>query len=94
MGGAHTTSYVTVKKDGSDRYFPENLQHKYAKRPAWMFHGCIVGGTKGPGIFWEKECGNINSVSYNTHILSEVQAYMEVNSGLSFMQDNAPAHRS
>jgi hypothetical protein len=25
MGGPFTTSYVTVKKDGSDRYLPENL---------------------------------------------------------------------
>ena len=55
MGGAHTTSYVTVKEDGSDRYLPENLQHKYSKVPAWMFYGSIVGGRRGPGIFWEKE---------------------------------------
>jgi hypothetical protein len=55
MGEAHTTSYVTVKEDGSDRFLPENLQHKYSKGPAWMFHGCIVGGKKGPAVFWEKE---------------------------------------
>ena len=36
-GGAHTVSFVTVKEDGSDRYLPENLQHKYSKLPAWMF---------------------------------------------------------
>jgi hypothetical protein len=94
MGGAHTTSYVTVKKDGSDRYNLENLQHKYSRAPAWMFHGMIVGGKKGPGIFWEKEWGNINSASYNTHVLSEIQAFMEANPGLIFMQDNAPSHRS
>jgi hypothetical protein len=34
MGGLFTTSYVTVKKDGSNRYLPENLQHKYSKKPA------------------------------------------------------------
>ena len=34
MGGAHTTSYVIVKQDGSDRYLPENLQQKYSKGPA------------------------------------------------------------
>ena len=55
MGGAHTASYVTVKENGSDRFLLENLQRKYSKAPAWMFHGCIVGGKKGPGIFWEKE---------------------------------------
>jgi hypothetical protein len=94
MGGAHTTSYVTVKEDGSDRFLPENLQHKYSKAPAWMFHGSIVGGRKGPGIFWEKEWGNINSASYDLHILSRIQIFMEENPGLIFMQDNAPAHRS
>jgi hypothetical protein len=51
MGGAHTTSYVTVKEDGSDRYWPQNVQHKYSKKPAWMFHGTIVGGRKDPGLF-------------------------------------------
>ena len=34
MGGAHTTSYVTVRKDGLDRYWPVNLQHKYSRAPA------------------------------------------------------------
>lgn len=55
MGGPFTTSYVTVKPDGSGRYLPENLQHKYSKVLAWIFHGSIVRGKKGPGIFWEKE---------------------------------------
>lgn len=55
MGGAHTISYVTVKEDRSDRYNIENCIHKYSKAPAWMFHGCIVDGKKGPSLFWEKE---------------------------------------
>ena len=55
MGGAHTTSYVTIKKNGSDQYLPENLQHKYSKEPAWMFHDSIVEGKKGSVIFWEKQ---------------------------------------
>ena len=93
-GGAHTTSYVTVKKDGSDRYLSENLQHKYSKAPAWMFYGVIVGGKKGPAIFWEKEWGSIDSAGYDLHILSVIQTYMEANPGLIFMQDNAPSHQS
>lgn len=40
-GGAHTTSYVTAKEDESDRYLESNVQHKYSKAPAWMFHGTI-----------------------------------------------------
>jgi hypothetical protein len=55
MGGAHTRSYVTVKEDSSDRFDLECLQHKYYKLPAWMFHGVIVMGGKGPAIFWEKD---------------------------------------
>jgi hypothetical protein len=37
FGGAHTNSYVTVLKDGSDRLLSECLRHKYSKLPAWMF---------------------------------------------------------
>jgi hypothetical protein len=50
-GGTYTVLYVTVKEDGSDRYNTNNVTHKYSKAPAWMFHGTIVGGKKGPGIF-------------------------------------------
>jgi len=59
-----------------------------------MFHGSIVGGRKGPGIFWEKERGTITSKSYNIHILLEIQAFIQTNPSLIFMQDNAPTHRS
>jgi hypothetical protein len=51
MGGAHTGLYVTVFKDGSDCYLPENLCHKYSKAPVWMFHGAIIDGRKGPSRF-------------------------------------------
>jgi len=94
MGGAHTLSFVTVKEDYSDRYQPDNLQHKYSKLPAWMFWGTIVQGTKGPFIFFEKEWGNVNSEVYNTHVLSLVEEYCTQSPGSIFMQDNAPAHRS
>jgi hypothetical protein len=46
MGGAHTQEYVTLKTDGSDKYDCDCLQHKYSKRPAWMFYGMIVFGGK------------------------------------------------
>lgn len=51
FGGAHTQSYVSCKVDGSDRYQAECLQHKYSKRPTWMFHGTIAMGKKGPAVF-------------------------------------------
>jgi len=55
MGGTHTVSYVTCKADNSDRYNDKCLQHKYSKTPAWMFLGSVVGGKKGPCLFWEKD---------------------------------------
>ena len=95
-GGAHTTSHVTVKEDGSDRYLPECLQHKYSKLPAWMFHGMIVNGRKGPALFWEKGWGNMNSTNYDEKVLSYIQRFLQEHAeeGYIFMQDNAPSHRS
>ncbi|KAH6714437.1 hypothetical protein BKA61DRAFT_550038 [Leptodontidium sp. MPI-SDFR-AT-0119] len=94
MGGAHTTSYVTVKVDGSDRLLPECLRHKYSKVPAWMFYGIIVDGKKGPGIFWEKEWGTITAAKYDEHILPVVQRFFRehILEGYLMWQDNAPAH--
>lgn len=77
-GGAFAQSFVTVLIEGSaeeiqrDRYRPECLQHKYGKQPAWMFHGVICGGKKGPSTFWEKEWGSMDSSKYNEKILSKI----------------------
>jgi hypothetical protein len=54
MGGAHTTSYVTIKKDGLDRHIPENLQHKYSKVPAWMYSS--FHGSKSRAYFYAGQC--------------------------------------
>ena len=59
-----------------------------------MFHGLIVSGKKGPTRFWEKDWGTINSDKYDLYILSQIQAFMDENPGLTFIQDNAPSHRS
>ncbi len=92
--GAHTTSYVTVKEDGSDRYIESNVQHKYSKCPAWMFHGTIYQGLKGLAAFWEKAWGSIDSAKSDQYILPRVQALVETHPRLTYMQDNAPAHLS
>jgi hypothetical protein len=76
FGGAHTSSYVTVLEDGSDRFSPECVRHKYRKLPAWMFHGLIVDGKKGPCLFWEKGWHTINSERYDEHILSYIERYI------------------
>jgi hypothetical protein len=95
-GGAHTQSYVTVKLDGSDQYDVDCLQHKYRKMPAWMFHGTIVMGGKGPATFWEKEWGSMDSEKYDSIILENIEAFIQVNPNHAFvfMQDNASCHRS
>jgi hypothetical protein len=96
MGGAHTQAWVTVKKDGSDRLDPACVKHKYSKLLAWMFHGTIVMGGKGPATFWEKEWGSIDSFKYDAVILNNIEAFLAANPDKSFiwMQDNAPSHRS
>jgi hypothetical protein len=73
MGGAHITSYITQLKDGSERYLPECLTHKYRKQPAWMFHRSIINGKKGPAIFWEKKWGSMDSFGYDYYILSRIE---------------------
>lgn len=55
--GAHTQSYITIKADGSDRYNPECVQHKYSKLPAWMFHGVIYDRKKGLACFGRRSGG-------------------------------------
>ncbi len=96
FGGAHTQSYISCKIDGSDRYLPECLTHKYSKRPAWLFHGTIVMGGKGPAVFWEKDWGSMDSFKYDVIILDNIQRFIDVNPqhGFIWMQDNASCHRS
>ena len=95
-GGAYTQSHVTVKLDGSDRLDPACVQHKYRKLPAWMFHGTIVNGVKGPAVFWEKDWGTMDSRKYDAVILNNIKAFLAANRDQNFiwMQDNASCHRS
>jgi len=74
MGGAHTVQYVIVKEDGSETFLPETVTCKYSKAPAWMLHGTIVDGKKGPAVFWEKEWGNMKPFTYDTYILAGIDA--------------------
>ena len=96
FGGAHTSSYITCLKDGSDRLLPECVRHKYSKLPSWMFWGSIVDGKKGPALFWEKEWGSINSARYDRKILSMIEQFFRDHplSRYRFWQDNASSHRS
>jgi hypothetical protein len=42
-----------------------------------MFHGTIVDSKKGPGIFWEKEFGNMNSTNYNEIVLAKIKQFFQ-----------------
>lgn len=64
IGGAHTDSWVTVLDNGSKKYLPAYIKHKYSKLLAWLFHGSIVDGHKGPCCFWEKEWETVNAEKY------------------------------
>lgn len=60
-----------------------------------MFYGSISGlYRKGPSVFWLKEWGSINSVSYCEHILPVVRDYIASHPGLVFQQDDASGHAS
>ena len=76
MGGGHTTSYVMVKQDGSDRYCSEALQHKYSKAPAWSIFGSNLSEGKSSLLnFGKGEWGTTKSFRYNMDILSEMQEF-------------------
>lgn len=61
-----------------------------------MFWGCFHGDIQGPGIFWEKDWGSINSESYCAHTVPIIHGYMELcrrnGVNLILMQDGAPGH--
>ena len=44
--------------------------------------------------FGRRNGGNINSEKCDLCVLSQIQEFMDENPGLTFMQDNAPSHRS
>jgi len=61
-----------------------------------MFWGCFHGDRQGPGIFWEKDWGSVNSESYCAHTVPIIPGYMELccRDGiyLRLLQDGAPGH--
>jgi hypothetical protein len=55
--------------------------------------GCFSGKAgKGPSIFWEKDWGTINRVTYQAHTIPVIHGWMRMNPGHIFMQDNVPGH--
>ena len=73
---------------------PFYLKLSAISAPAWMFHGTIVAGNKGPVVFWEKEWGNMKPSTYDTYILADIEVFLQVNPDYIWMQDSASSHRS
>lgn len=87
--GRHKKVKVTRRK--GEALHRDCVEPRVQRKIGWMFWGCISGLGKGPGIFWEKSWGKINSSSYCEHIVPVLEDYIG-RTGLVFMQDNAPGH--
>lgn len=95
-GGAHTTSYVTVREDGSDRYLEsKSPTHKLQQMPGLDVPRYDLSTTKGgPAVFWEKSLGSIDSAKIQSiHFTWYSGLGWGLILNLTFMQDNAPSHR-
>ena len=93
-GGRHTRTWVTRR--AGEEWEPTCIVEKHQRRKGWMFWDCFHGDTRGPGIFWEKDWGSINSESYCAHTVPIIHGYLELcrRDGiyLQLMQDGAPGH--
>lgn len=93
-GGDHRRIYVT-RRDG-EALDPTCVMSRIQRKKGWMFWGSFSGYRKGPGLFWEKDWGSINSLGYQEHtlpaVITELQALWPQQ--VWFMQDNAPSHGS
>lgn len=97
IGGPHRKQYVTRRR--GEEYNDTCIREKHRKKGGWMFWGSFAGITKGPGLFWEKSWGSINTESYCEHIVPLIDNFVEIyrrehNQSLRLMQDNAPGHAS
>lgn len=91
-GGHHRKIYITRKP--GEELDPTCIIEKVQRKSGWMFWGCFHGSTKGPGLFWEKDWGSINTNSYQQHTIPIVHGWIKIQKPqqLLFMQDNAPGH--
>ena len=88
--GTHRKVFITRRP--GEELDPTCLVERIQRSPGWMFWGCFHSNIKGPSIFWEKDWGSINQQTYCDHTVPVVHGWIRMNSGLQFMQDNAPGH--
>jgi transposase len=93
--GKHTKERITRKIGLSEIYHPDCVVHRYQRKIGWMFWGCMSGKYgKGIGIFWEKNWGTINKISYSERIVPRIHEYLQAHPGLHFQQDGGPGHNA
>lgn len=95
-GGRHMRTWVTRKP--GEEWDTTCILEKVQRKKGWMFWGSFHGNTPGPGIFWEKDWGTINSESYCAHTVPVIDGYIRLQRqeglDLVLMQDGAPGHNA
>jgi DDE superfamily endonuclease len=92
----HIRTWVTRRR--GEEWDPTCIVERYQRRAGWMFWGSFAGKTKGPGVFWEKDWGTMNSESYREHVVPLIEGWIRLRrqnnwaEELILMQDNAPCH--
>ncbi len=89
-GGRHTRVWVTRRK--GEELDPTCIEKKVQRRIGWMFWGGFNDTSKGPCLFWEKEWGSINQITYSERILPLIHGWLRLHPDLRLMQDHAPGH--
>jgi len=93
-GGRHTRTWVTRR--AGEEWDPTCIVEKRQRKKGWMYWRCFNGDIQGPGIFWDKDWGPINSESCCAHTVPTIHGYLEWCSRngvfLKLRQDGAPGH--
>jgi transposase len=92
--GRNRKTYITRRQ--GEELDDTCVVDRIRKKAGWMFWGSFSGYGKGIGIFWEKDWGHINSVSYCEHVVPLIHGWIQHSAHqgqhLILMQDGAPAH--
>ena len=91
-GGAHRRQYVTRRT--GEEWNPDCIVEEHQRKQGWMFWGCFSGSGKGPGIFWEKDWGEISAETFQQHTVPVIDEWIQIHrqngEPLLLMQDGAP----
>lgn len=88
--GRHTWVWVTRRKE--KELNPTCIEKKVQRRIEWMFWKEFNDTSKGSCLFWEKEWGSINQITYSERILPLIHEWLRLHSNLRLMQDHASDH--